>query len=273
MQLPYMMFSTKIKGDPRRASKFAPGYRAFTLVEILVTIAILAVLVSLVLPIAARTIASARGFKCQMSQRSSAYDFTVFADDVYHGNRGRDESRRTTFKLETFVASQYCLEEFWCWEGDNRHDLPDGDSNDPLRCPEVKGTVVLRSNSPCQSDGVSPWENVSFGFNSRLQFVERTSAGPGPAFITVSMKSSILGESHVPLLWDVDGQEAASRGRAPFFTAPSLGSTGFYRNDRYWFPGKRHNGGLNVGFVDGHVEATRTPLSQPNWRWDFTPNH
>jgi len=267
-----MMLSRKITDDPRRVPTLEVK-RAFTLVEILFSIGIVGVLVSLVLPIAARTIGSARGFKCQMSQRSSAYDFTVFADDVYHGNRGRDEPRRSSFRLDTFVASQYCLEEFWCWEGEDRHDLPDLDANDPLRCPEVKGTVVLRSNSPCQSGGVTPPQNVSFGFNYRLKYAERTSPSPGPAFIPVTMQSSILGESFVPLLWDVDGQVASSRGRVPFFSAPSLGSAGFYAGDLYWFPGVRHNGGMNVGFVDGHVEATRAPLTQPNWRWDFTPNH
>ncbi|MBC7771050.1 MAG: prepilin-type N-terminal cleavage/methylation domain-containing protein [Pyrinomonadaceae bacterium] len=268
-----MTHLTKIQGDPRRVSKHTSGCCAFTLIEILVSIAIIAVLLALVIPIAARTIGSARGFKCQMSQRSSAYDFTVFADDVYHGDRGRDERRKTSFRLETFVASQYCLEEFWCWPGETRREMPDANASDPLRCPEVKGTVVLRSNSACDAQGVTPWPNVSYGFNMRLRYAERTAPGPGPAFVGVYMRSSILGESNVPLLWDVDGQVAMSQGHSPFYSAPSLGSPLLYANDQYWFPGKRHNGGLNVGFVDGHVEATRAPLAQPSWRWDFTPDH
>ena len=244
--------------------------RAFTLLEILVTIAIIGVLLSLVLPIARSTIASARGFKCQMSQRSSAYDFNVFADDVYHGNRGRDAGQTKRFRLDTFVASQYCLEEFWCWEGDNRHDFPDNDKNDPLRCPEVKGIITVQRNLPCQSGGVNPWQYVSFGFNFRLKIAER--AAPQSGIQQLWMRSSIIAENSVPLLWDVDGERAAATSTAPFFSAPSLGSTGFYSNDRYWFPAMRHNKGINVGFVDGHVESTTMPLSEPSWRWDYSPN-
>jgi prepilin-type processing-associated H-X9-DG protein/prepilin-type N-terminal cleavage/methylation domain-containing protein len=243
--------------------------RAFTLLEILVSVAIISVLLALVLPIARSTIASARAFKCQMSQRSSAYDFNVFADDVYHGNRGRDAGQSRRFNLETFVASQYYLEEFWAWEGEQSHELPDNDKNDPLRCAEVRGLVRVQRNMPCQSGGVTPWQNVSFGFNYRLRFAERPA--PQSGVINVWLRSSIVSESNVPLLWDVDAPRAAAASTAPFFAAPSLGSTGFYANDRYWFPGLRHNKGLNVAFVDGHVESTMAPLSEPSWRWDYSP--
>ncbi|MGE3107748.1 MAG: prepilin-type N-terminal cleavage/methylation domain-containing protein [Phycisphaerales bacterium] len=242
---------------------------AFTLLEILVTIAIIGVLVSLVLPIARSTVASARGFKCQMSQRSSAYDFNVFADDVYHGDRGRDSANHLRFQLDTFVSSQYCLEEFWCWEGQTRHDLPDNDKNDPLRCPEVKGTISTFRNAPCQGGGVGPWQNVSFGFNFRLKIAERPP--PQSGVVTVRLQSAITSESGVPLLWDVDGVAASSRQSPPFFSAPSLGTTGVFGDDRFWFPAMRHNGGLNVGFVDGHVESSGRPLQEAGWRWGFSP--
>ncbi len=257
--------------NPRECGRTLLGRagRAFTLIEVLITIAILGVLLSLVLPIARSTIGSARGFKCQMSQRSSAYDFNVFSDDVYHGNRGRDASEQRRFRLDTFVASQYCLEEYWCWDGEQRHDLPDNDKNDPLRCPEVKGTLTLQRNIPCQSGGVSPWQNASFGFNLRLKFAERPA--PQTGFVSVWMRSAIISESNVPLLWDVDGAAATARGSAPFFSAPSMASTGLFAGDRYWYPGMRHNKGMNVAFVDGHVEATGRPLQQPTWRWDYSP--
>lgn len=266
-----MPLTPEISGDPIRFFPKKRSGTAFTLLELLVCISILAVLLALVIPMASKTIGSARGFKCQMSQRNSAYDFTVFADDVYHGNRGRDEHLKTKFKLDTFVASQYCLEEFWCWEGEDRRDVSDSDPTDALRCPEVRGPLVLRNNAPCESGGVNPWQNVSFSFNMRLKFIERSGPGPGPAYHRVWMQSSILSESGVPLLWDVDGAAAAARGRAPFFSAPSLDSTGFYSGDQYWFPAMRHNGALNVGFVDGHVEASTAPLAQADWRWDFSP--
>jgi len=243
---------------------------AFTLVELLVSIAIVAVLLSVVLPMARGTIASARGFKCQMSQRSSAYDFNVFADDVYHGNRGRDAGSRRGFQLDTFVASQYGLEEFWAWEGRNRHELPDNDANDPLRCPEVRGTIVLERNAACQNGGVNPWQSVSFGFNIRLRHAERPAPQP---FVDIRLQSAITAEPDVPLLWDVDGAAAVAIGSAPFFTGPSLNSTGLFSANRYWFPGKRHNGAINVAFVDGHVASSKAPLAERTWRWGFSPVH
>src|SRR5688500_12808581 len=65
---------------------------AFTLIELLVTIAIVAILLSMVLPMLGSTIAASRGFKCQQALRSVAYDFQIFSDDTLHGYRGGDTS-------------------------------------------------------------------------------------------------------------------------------------------------------------------------------------
>jgi len=246
--------------------------RGFTLIELLVSLAIIGVLLSLVLPLASRAVRAARGFKCQVSLRNSAYDFSIFADDQLHGDRGRDRDRET-FGLDTFVASQYCLEEFWCWDPDDRHDVTESDAAVGLRCPEISGSLVLRRQMACQSGGVSPWQNVSYGFNARLRFIERNSPLPGPRYLIAKLDTSILSQSAVPLAWDVDGEAASQIGTAPFYSAPSLDSPLLFVNNQYWFPGMRHNGAMNVVFVDGHVESSATPLQQTRWRWGFVPTH
>lgn len=252
----------------RRAAK-----RGFTLVELLVSIAIVAMLLAVLLPALGRTIATARGFRCQMSQRSIAFDFSVFADDQLHGDRGFDtrELGKHKFRLETFQSSQYGVNEFWRWgTAVNSHTLPDANKNDPMRCSEVKGFLTLTRNQPC-STALAPASNISFTFNMRLHRAEV----PGPdgqlRFVPVHLRSSILENPRVPLVWDVDGAQADQRGASPIFSAPGLGSSGPYAGDQYWYPAMRHNGALNIAFIDGSVSSSKQPLTEHGAQWDYQP--
>ena len=60
---------------------------AFTLLELIVVIAIVVLLIALLLPALGGVMTSARGFRCQMSMRTVAFDFAVFADESlqFHG--------------------------------------------------------------------------------------------------------------------------------------------------------------------------------------------
>lgn len=265
------------------ARPFAPSPRAFTLVELLITIAILATLIALLLPAARGAIGTARGFKCQMAQRSVVFDFGLFCDDVLHPQRGDDDSSDITvregrplgeFRLETFIESQYGIDEFWNPADGNMVTLPDANGRDPMRCAEVKGPITLRRAVPCTQGAVSPYQNISYGFNFRLQQSEsrylRGDTRPIGLSSAVFSRAQVA-TSSIPLLWDVDGNVAAQRGVVPLFSAPTLDSTALFANDRYWFPAMRHNGTMTVGFIDGHVATTRKPLQEPNWAWGFDP--
>ncbi|MCC6323047.1 MAG: prepilin-type N-terminal cleavage/methylation domain-containing protein [Phycisphaerales bacterium] len=261
----------------RRAIRRA-GVRAssaFTLIELLLVVTIIAVLVSLLLPAIGGTIASARAFRCKSSQRTIAFDFQVFADDALHGSRGQDEVdlRPGYFRLVTFQDSQYQVNSFWGYGNASTAELPDANGRDPMRCPDVKGILKLRRGAPCTQGGVGPAENVSFGFNVRMHMSERYAAvGRNPH---VGLTSKILeGNSKadpasIPLLMDVDGAAAVANGVSPLFAGPSVPGSTLLDNDRYWFPGLRHNGDMNIAFIDGHVESTHRPLQQRNWAWDF----
>jgi prepilin-type N-terminal cleavage/methylation domain-containing protein/prepilin-type processing-associated H-X9-DG protein len=241
----------------------------FTLVELLVTLAVIALLVALLLPGLGLAIGSARSFKCQIGQRATAFDFAIFADDQLHGSRGEDEGQ-PAFALETFQESQYGVDEFWRWGDVNQIHLPDADGNDPMRCPEVRSSLVLARNVPCSNGGVGPPASISFAFNLRLHRAQSLDAQGRPRAVAVRLRGSITEEGGVPLLFDVDGEKAADRRKNALYSAPSLGDA-IYGADQFWFPALRHNGAGNFAFLDGHVVSSSDPLEEPGWRWDFAP--
>lgn len=243
----------------------------FTLIELLITIAIIAVLVSLMLPLLGGARTSARGFRCQMAQRAVAFDFSIFADERLHGARGDDERdlSRGRFRLETFQESLYGISEFWSWGSRQTVELPFAGS-DPMRCPEVEGDVTLRRNTPCSGGGVSPPESISFGFNLRLHIAEVERKGR-VRVVPVELDEAILEHPNVPLLWDIDGEVAQQNDVSPVFSAPSLESQGPFARDRYWFPALRHAGSMNAALLDGSVVSTKAPLREAGWDWAFQP--
>ncbi len=245
-----------------------PLRAGFTLVEILITMAIIAVLLGLALPMLSGAMHKARAFRCQVSLKSVAFDFTMFADSQLHGDRGNDEKTlgRSRFSLETFQESQYGLDEFWAWGEDNTHTVPDPAGRDPMRCAEMRGAVTLMKNTPCAGGAISPPQNVSYTFNARLW---RPMVNGVPTL--VSLSSAIADQPNVPLVWDVDGLAAAKKGQTPVFSGPALDSTGPYSKGNLWFPALRHSGSMNVGFADGHVAWSAAPLDEPSWDWAYTP--
>ncbi len=239
--------------------------------ELLIVISVIATLIGILLPTLSGAMARARSFQCQMSQRSVAFDFQIFADEELHGDRG-DDGDRSTFHIETFQESQYGVDEFWRW-GDEvgRIELPDAQGNDPMRCPSVRTPMSLRSNVPCSNGAVGPSVSISYGFNARLDRAEVIDSRGRPRLVRVKLRERILSYANVPLLMDIDGARAQELRVNPIYIAPSLDSRGAYANDRLWFPALRHNGKANVAFVDGHVESSSDPAGESAWDWDYQP--
>lgn len=242
--------------------------RAFTIVEVLVSISILAVLVALLLPAVRGAIVASRGFKCQSAQRSVAFSFSIFADENLTVDRGNYDNAMSGFSLENFIESQYQIDEFWGYDGDTQIDLPDANGNDPLRCPEVKGPIRLRRQG-CRRGGITPPQNVSFGFNMRMDVAEVSIGNDGWTAQQIRLGSDILNNPLIPLMWDVDGQVADDKGVSPLFSAPALDSPSVFANDQYWFPAMRHDGKANFTFIDGHVAESSKPLLEHDWRWQY----
>src|SRR5262249_28017789 len=140
---------------------------AFTLLELLVTIAIITVLVSLLLPAINSAVAIARSRKCQAGQRAVAFDFSIFADASLHGYRGSDASG-SLFRLSAFQDAQYQIGDFWAYENVDEIEMPDSDGHDPMRCPEIVGPISLTRGRHAYEGAAGPPERLSFGFNIRL---------------------------------------------------------------------------------------------------------
>jgi len=238
----------------------------FTIVELLVSTAIIVVLLAVLLPALGMGITTARGFRCQMNLRSIAFDFAVFADEGLHGNRG-DDAGSPNFSLESFVESQYCVSEFWCWgPGDVADRAIEGDV---MRCSEVRGPLTMRRNISCQDGALSPAKNVSYTFNMRLWKAEVETNGV-PRVRPVRLTGSILQQVRVPLVWDIDAEAAAAAGTPPHFSAPSLDSAGPFAGDAFWYPSTRHGGRGNYALIDGSVHSSSDPLNE-RWNWSYQP--
>lgn len=245
----------------------------FTLVELLIAIGVIVALLAILLPTIGFAMERARGFRCQVSLRSVSFDFAVFANDELHGDRGDDRLQygRSKFSLETFVESQYGVDEFWAFGDAETHERPDETGVDPMRCSEIAGPVTLRRDVPCREGAIGPTENVSFGFNMRLLRIEYLDNRDRPRSKEVQLTSAVLGQGRTPLVWDIDGRAAAERDVQPFFSAPALDSVAVYAGDQYWFPGLRHGGRMNVAFIDGSVSNSDRPLEESDWRWGWQP--
>jgi len=241
-----------------------------------VVVLIAAVMLTLLAPALSSTLGAARGFRCQMSLRQIAFDFSLFADDQMSSDRGDDDRRPDDrFQLMTFQESQYGLDEFWENEQADTATLSEDVPDPPMRCTEVHGDLTLQRGLSAESWGaIAPPTRVSFGFNIRLhrpeiQYGDLDAPSPEPA----RLNSRVLRQSMTPLVWDVDGHEAfKQKGVLPQFTGPSLSSRGHYANEMVWFPGMRHNGNVNVAFIGGQVVSSSNPLGERGWRWDYQPS-
>lgn len=247
--------------------------RAFSILELLVVISIIALLTAILLPALQSGRVAAQDLKCRANLRSVTTDFLMFADPSSGVNRGNSESLGPKiFRLDDFQESIYRISEFW--NGPLNVNQPVTANAQPLMCPSGPAQLERRSQVPCDSGAVGPRRNVSVGFNMRLRQKNRIigdEAFPANAYLS----DKTLQFPDTPLLFDVDGNVADSRGLMPYYSAPPVpGTTGpdIYQDGRFWFPATRHRNRVNVGFVGGHVLSSGSPLEEPWWRWDYVPD-
>lgn len=254
------------------------GRNAFTLIELLAVISIIALLMGILVPALVWTRNETKSFVCMDHMRAAAFSFRLFADPYTCSDRG-DSARlfALRFSAMDFQESLYETCEFWSSGSLPRNREVYRRGRRPIICPA--GPVGLaryhgHAASSLTQGGVAPKEKVSYAMNRRLIWAPATvSDPPVPVDCFVTIGTRILDHPHVPLMFDVDAKAAVKVHKEPFFAAPPSrpNEPSVYDNNRYWFPSMRHSGKMSVGFVGGHVISTRNPLSDPSWDWEYHP--
>jgi len=263
--------------DPSRAEdhlchrRLAGETRAFTLVEIIVVIAIVTLLLGILLPALSSVRESARSLVCASNLRTVTTQFVFFAEGHAESGRGNSESLGThRFRINDFQESLYRIDEFWDMPGQETSAVS-GEAGVML-CPSLGAPITKRRGFPCGQAALGPVEDISIGLNMRLYRPAVAFKGNrvlAPA-TTAYVRTDIVDHSFVPLVIDVDGREALNRGLDPFYMAPPLPDVDEpYSDGRYWMPGSRHSRKVNVGFVGGHVLTSSNPESEEAWDWTY----
>ncbi|MCB9853672.1 MAG: prepilin-type N-terminal cleavage/methylation domain-containing protein [Phycisphaerales bacterium] len=244
----------------------------FTLLELLVVIAVIALILAILLPALSAGRETANDLKCKTRFRAVTTEFILFADADGMGRRsGVSQLGENRFLIEEFQESVYHIDEYWDAPTTNR--MPLDASEQPLMCPSGPSVLERSANLPCSAGAIGPKANVSVAFNKRLEkrtFYHNGNPFPAAAVLT----PSILQQPNVPLLIDVDGRSAVENNKLPYYTAPPIlddKDVDIYESGSFWFPSKRHRGKLNVGFIGGHVLSSSDPATEPWWRWSYQP--
>ncbi|MCB9857822.1 MAG: prepilin-type N-terminal cleavage/methylation domain-containing protein [Phycisphaerales bacterium] len=248
--------------------------RALTLIELLVTISIIALLIAILMPALSAGRGAAQDLECKTRMRSVTTEFLMFADPTAGVPRGdSDAFGPNVFRIEDFQERMYGIDEFWSGGDRDRAALSSSESS--MMCPSARGSLERRSGIPCSSGAIGPQENVSTGFNMRLEekwvYVPQIDRNIRQR---INLTSKILSRPDVPLVFDLDGKSATELGQIPYYSAPPVLSdkiTDMYEDGNFWYPALRHNRRMNVGFIGGHVLSSTEPATEPFWRWSYVP--
>lgn len=257
-------------GGRSKTGSTSPWGGGFTLVELIVSIAIMALLLSILLPVLGSLRHRARSIKCMANLRVLAYDFQIFASEGLKADRGdSDLLGENSFYFEDFVEKSYGIDEFWEGPKDEQEMSP---STEATICPISERPLRRIPETRCSDGAILPFENVSYAFNARLHNETFWVNGrPFPNRDT-RLTSRILQFPNVPLIFDVDGEAAQAQERVPYFSAPPVKDwNDFYADGRYWFPSERHDGTLNAAFVGGHLLRSDRPERENGWNWRYQP--
>ncbi len=235
---------------------------AFSLLEMLIVIAIISLLLALLLPALSACRRSGKNLRCAAQMKQIAFDFSLFADDLM-GRQGGPGEDQKYFWLEDFQESLYRVHEFW--DSPEQIRAPFDADREAMLCPEGPRELYRRANQPCSAGAVFPKENISVAFNRRLHRPQAESP-------QVLLTSRILNHPNVPLALDVDGRSAQTPDENTCYVAPPLAGDDGYQSGLWWFPSFRHGGRLNIAFVGGHVASMKSWALMPDADWGYTPN-
>jgi len=243
---------------------------AFSLIELLVVVAIVATLLSILLPALNSARESAKMLVCSANMRTISREFDFFVRGESAQGRGDSEQLGPSwFRINDFQEDLYRIDEFWDL-GDTTT-APLSANREVMLCPSGRAKLERRKGFPCGRESITPVENVTLAMNMRLyraalHFKGKSVLSPVRA---TRVSSTILNRPFVPIVMEVDGAMASRAGVDPYYMAPPHGTDDSpYSSGRFWIPSKRHGGKMNVALTDGHVESSAHAQDE-RWDWGY----
>jgi prepilin-type N-terminal cleavage/methylation domain-containing protein/prepilin-type processing-associated H-X9-DG protein len=211
---------------------------AFTLIELLVVIAIIAILAAILFPVFAQARAKARQAMCLSNVKQFALAFTMYAQDY-------DETAVPLFKPNGQPAGNITDQNGIVW-------YRNYESWQQLLYPYMKSTGVIRCP---ESPGMDPAGSIlNLNYAGNAQVFSSTVARSLAQITRPAEIISVLDGARPEIAWvAVSRGPSGSKQYIPGTPQPTCA------NDPWCVKDKRHNGGVNVGFCDGHAKWMSTP--------------
>ena len=225
---------------------------AFTLTEMMVVVALIAILASLLLPAISRSKSKALRIKCVSNLRQVGQAFTLYADD----HKGQLPLLNSGGPWGSKVVPHNPTN-WWYQILTDGHYMPEtNDVQGIWRCPEVRGGD---QDSPFgkRMDGYGPLEGKSYipGLPSIIDYAYRADGTKrGSHFLSEIKRPSelwMVGDVGVPK----DPKDVLGGGFRTDITTFAPDERGDYPHSIQKQPAVRHGAKANVCFVDTHVEA------------------
>jgi prepilin-type N-terminal cleavage/methylation domain-containing protein/prepilin-type processing-associated H-X9-DG protein len=230
--------------------------RGFTLIELLVVIAIIAILAAILFPVFAKAREAARQSSCLSNTKQMGTGVMMYVQDndetypwMWQGGAG---SAHVHVPVGETLTTNY---DIWA----------------ELIYPYVKNKQVFQCPSQKFTQAQMPYNTFPVAYN----FNGNASGGPGSG--TGQSMAAVQAPATTILLWDgwtmdawwyAEDQASMMSGLATW-NPPSPAPQTW--NKTYWDLVRRHNGGTNCGFADGHskwvnkaVPAMFTNASDPD---------
>ena len=239
--------------------------RAFTLVELLVVIGIIAVLISVLLPVLGRARRAGQEVACMSNQRQLATALHTYAD-AHKGN---------TMPI-VFTPGNYWHHLLAIQLGDKQY--PSDPNNESrlmarlMRCPTLDSNPIANGFGTASQRWSYGDGSGSYGINLWL-LPKGDYANQFPPSKTFAKLSSVRQSSEVPMV--ADSTWVGSWPDNNDQVLPDI-KTGWGYHQNGYFMGRfcidRHRRAINVAFVDGHVARVELQdLWKMRWHRQSTP--
>ena len=233
--------------------KPSPPKRGFTLIELLIVIGLIAVLISLLLPVFARVRAAAQSTACLSNLRQMDTAWTVYTTE----SRGR----LIDYLIYSPDVPGLSWEGYWpgiLWSNGIRSAVimcprtPTA-SSDPMNRGfgdvDTSWTGLFASNSSAIRLNATTYRDGSYGFNRFLTAGNFNPASPSDRL------SSARNLSDIPVFFDcayIDaGPDNGTETSPPSMPGNLRGAATIFSPDHFRFLMARHGRGINVALADG----------------------